>query len=305
MRNASTVGSLNAVPNLAPLAHQSSNSASLSTRSPHNVRLAFRPRERSGGVTTPELELWTNAQILTDASPYFATLLASDFAESTSKNGKRLRRSGGGRTSAHGVEQEEGAVFEDSDSEADTVFAASPAAKQDEQDETDFAYHDVPITGAAYTTYKAVVTWLLTSHIVFARLSSSYSTADTTFSLGTSTAARRGALASALASSPSLPLAASPKSVYRLADYLDIPALKSLALDSITRQLSPENAAAELFGDVCASYPAIKAAVLEYAVAHWKEVKASRGMANILERVKEGNLPNGAIMSVELLLRVG
>lgn len=83
-----------------------------------------------------------------------------------------------------------------------------------------------------------------------------------------------------------LPLFASPKSVFRLAHYLEIEELKALALDSIRTQLTVENAAVELVSDVSRCYQDVQKVVLDFVVDNWGKVKASKAMVELERQIE-------------------
>jgi len=97
------------------------------------------------------------------------------------------------------------------------------------------------------------------------------------------------------------PTPASPKSVYRLADYLSLDDLKQLALAHLVSRLTPTNALYELYGDVATVYPAVRDAVLDYVVANWNEVKTSAAVQHVEESAEAGALRSGAAKTAMLL----
>lgn len=123
------------------------------------------------------------------------------------------------------------------------------------------------------------------------------STTTITNGIGPSTASARKRRAAALAPFsrlyPSRPKPVSPKSLYRLAHFLDIPALQAICLAALKDKLTPEICAYELFDDPMAEvYDEVVRAELEYAVANWPRVKSSRAMKDVQERM----LDEGATM---------
>ena len=100
---------------------------------------------------------------------------------------------------------------------------------------------------------------------------------------------------------PSHPYPTSPKSIYRLADFLSLPSLVRLALNNYRSQLTVENVAHELFGDVAACYEEIANVALTFAAANWNRIKAQEGMRDVERAVEGGEMPGFAIMSVKLL----
>ncbi|GAA5918934.1 hypothetical protein JCM1841_006691 [Sporobolomyces salmonicolor] len=78
-----------------------------------------------------------------------------------------------------------------------------------------------------------------------------------------------------------LPPPVSPKSVYRLAHFLQDADLVQLALDNFKSQLGPANVAYELYSGVACSYEAIRDVVLEIVVDNWKEVSQAQGTGEL------------------------
>ncbi|GAA5981872.1 hypothetical protein JCM10908_004647 [Rhodotorula pacifica] len=92
---------------------------------------------------------------------------------------------------------------------------------------------------------------------------------------------------------PSRPKPVSPKSLYRLAHFLDIPALQSICLAALKQALTPETVAYEVFDDPMAEvYDEVVRAEVEFAVANWQRVKSSKAMKVVQERM----LDEGATM---------
>jgi hypothetical protein len=261
-------------------------------KTPHNVRLSF-PNLGDDG-----LELWSRATLLKSASSYLRTLLESDFSEGTTKRSKRRRTTPGAASSTTGgtTSDEDCAASEDSDDEADEVLIASGPPALDSSDTSELEYCEIKITETAYSTYRALLTWLNTSHMPFAPLVSSFAPS--------STPSRKDHLIARLSDEPSLPLPVSPKSIYRLAHLLDLPSLQQLALDNLKTQLTIKNIAEELFGDVAHVYDEVRAVELEFAMMNWAEVKKSQGFEEIRKKAKVEQAPYfGAIMA-ELVMGI-
>ncbi|GAA5856714.1 hypothetical protein JCM8547_008804 [Rhodosporidiobolus lusitaniae] len=85
----------------------------------------------------------------------------------------------------------------------------------------------------------------------------------------------------------------SPKSVYRLAHLLDLPALLSLALVTFRSQLTVSNAAIELFSETAACYDEIGTAVLDSVWVNLAAVKASAGWEEARSRRRTGRRGSG------------
>ncbi|GAA5857498.1 hypothetical protein JCM9279_004418 [Rhodotorula babjevae] len=233
-------------------------------------------------------QLWTTEASLINISPLFEDILSSEFAEGTSSVAE---------LSSKPVEKAS-YEFEDSDAETDVVNLVSSRKKDQQKPLAPFKR--IPIKDVLYSTYLAVVVWAHTGHITFAPLLSSFR--RTGVDHPAVVAARQDAVRTlAEAKSPLLPLPVSPKSVYRLADYLSHGPLKSVALANLVSQLTPTNAIDELFGDVATVYPAVRDAILSYVVDNWAKVKDEPATKLVESRASE--LPPGAVSTALLLAR--
>lgn len=305
-------------------------------------------------------ELWANSKTLSSASPYFRTLLASDFTEgivqsrgehgsepSESKIGNVLECDDSDEDSEYSEpEQSDEEAMDGSEPVKDVVVGMQDAAGSGEavqstdetmvkstsepssvhKDDTDvvacpFPYRQIVINSAHYKTYRAVLHWIQTSQINPAPLLSSFQGSDDPSSndpssddpkpfSGTRTisaGAERRAQIDQMVEDLKLDDFArpiSPKSLYRLAHFLELPILAKLSLSLIKSQLSVENVALEFFGDLSAAYPEVRAVELEFVLAHWKEIKVSGAMKEVERRVEAGNLPSYVSASLELVKKL-
>ncbi|GAA5859873.1 hypothetical protein JCM1840_001775 [Sporobolomyces johnsonii] len=160
----------------------------------------------------------------------------------------------------------------------------------------------IPITGTMYKTYRAFVCWLYTSQLKFAPLTSTFlrtpsSEADlpssssgpaptATSSLLSARRARRAALSPLELIYPSSPPAVSPKSLYRLAHFLQIPALQSLCVSALLEKLTVDTVPQEMLGNFAEVYPEVWDAELQWTRERWKKVKGGEGMRAAAERMK-------------------
>ncbi|KAL8277426.1 hypothetical protein RQP46_010148 [Phenoliferia psychrophenolica] len=239
------------------------------------------PKQRDVRFSFPRTgcELWADSTFLESASPYFKDLFSSGFAEGTlshtgapvappvlssDPNGKRQR-----------VDPDANGGLYDSDDEHDD---STPLPFADASSPPPGPFHSVVVTAAAYSTYKAVLGFIYTNQIHFKPLRST-KPRPTTPLLG----------------------AASPKSVYRLAHYLEITALKALALEELRLGLTTANAAEELFGDVSKAYPEVLAVYLKLARKNWDVVKGTAGMKAVRERIARRG---GDAADAEILLKL-
>ncbi|BGO97297.1 hypothetical protein NBRC10513v2_001217 [Rhodotorula toruloides] len=255
-----------------------SSAMHMSCQVPHDAAFVF-PRSRK--------VLWANEQFLSAASPYFKTLFSSDFAENSTTNSFETLKS-----ILNGAISDETRSSEDSDDETDASlssasFEALPSVP----------FKLIKVTDTSYTTYANVLVWLRSRYIAFAPLSSSFEGAPPS---------NRLTRLRALQTDPALPLPASPKSVYRLAHLLSLSSLSSLsslALSNLRTQLTPQNAAYELYSSLVSTYPAVRDVVLDYVVEHWSEGVESSALREMEERAGREELPDGAAQTGILLAR--
>lgn len=233
-----------------------------SRQTANDVRLVF-----PGNDGDPDLELWTNKLILSTASPYYKTLLSSDFAEGVPSASKRRK-----------IEREPVAKdFDDSDDERDAVERKKPIhATTDQADGPSF--HEVVVTQSAYTTYSAVLDWIMMGHI---NLTGSHNLLIT------------GPLPSC-----------SPKSCYRLAHLLEIPELVRYSLQTICDQMTVENVASLLFSDFSVAYDHVRMAAIRFVAARWKEVKVTAGMKAAQALAQGERVDDFGPISMQLLMAV-
>ncbi|ORY79739.1 hypothetical protein BCR35DRAFT_94314 [Leucosporidium creatinivorum] len=203
-------------------------SSSVTSRSSTDVRLVF---------PEPNLELWTTKSTLCDASSYFKKFFEAEIVEPTSTpKGKRRKLEGPLLVKAELEPAEadlEDLGFEDADEEIDAIYSEEGQAMADPGD-AQYTEITIPATIASYSTYRALLTWLTTSHIDFAPVVVSSKPA---------TASRKDQLKRFRNANPLLPIPVSPKSVYRLASTLNIPLLQSRAIEGYKLELSAEHVA--------------------------------------------------------------
>ncbi|GAA5970863.1 hypothetical protein JCM11641_004485 [Rhodosporidiobolus odoratus] len=156
----------------------------------------------------------------------------------------------------------------------------------------------IPITGTPYAVYRAMLYYLYTDHIAFAPLTSTFFVP----SPGTNPVAPAERLAKAKQTRaasieahkqlhPNTPLPISPKSLFLLAHFLEIPFLISLSLAALHSALTPENIAYELFSisptqPLGALYDEIWEVEVAFARQHWADVKTSTGMKEEKQRIE-------------------
>ncbi|CDU25313.1 uncharacterized protein SPSC_05147 [Sporisorium scitamineum] len=82
----------------------------------------------------------------------------------------------------------------------------------------------------------------------------------------------------------SVPAPCSAKSMYRLADKLQIPELKERAQQELANNLTVDNIVWEAFSGFNSQFPAIRQMETEFLLKHWSEVKGTEVMKNIFSR---------------------
>ncbi|GAA6052140.1 hypothetical protein NBRC10513_002695 [Rhodotorula toruloides] len=163
--------------------------------------------------------------------------------------------------------------FDDSDDETDGVYFRRNPVKKSEEDVV-IEHKKVTITGTAFSTYRAVLAYIRTGYIAFAPLSSTCETRH------------------------ALPV--SPKSTYRLAHLLELEDLQRLCLSNVQETLTPDSAAHELFDEVSVLHEAWRRVVIEYVVANWDAVHATKGWKEVEKRIEEEEVPGAAKIMVQL-----
>ena len=81
-----------------------------------------------------------------------------------------------------------------------------------------------------------------------------------------------------------VPATCSAKSMYRLADKLQIPELKKRAQDELANNLTVDNIVWEVFSGFNSQFPAIRKMETDFLLKHWSEVKGTEVMKSIFSR---------------------
>ncbi|KAH7914269.1 hypothetical protein BJ138DRAFT_1144217 [Hygrophoropsis aurantiaca] len=178
----------------------------------------------------------------------------------------------------------------------------------------------VVIRDVAYTTYKAVLYYIYTDVIVFAPLSSSFSPAarpakavETSLPAPSSESqsnlldGQKNATQADNQTNPPTtrkdwikrwqqshlerPAPCSAKAVYRLADKLDLVALKERASQHIQRSLTVGNIPYEVFSPFSATFADIRKVQVNFFLEHWGEIRASDAMRNVWQQIRIGRHP--------------
>lgn len=215
----------------------------------------------SGGRT-----LWADSTFLR-RSPYLDNLLDSPFSE-------------GVKSTFVGPEPSVKSLdFSDSDDESAPPFNAVEKA--------DIAcistFHHIDITSASYTTYRAVSCWIYSSQIKFGELKSFKLPLplrlkwESTTSLFSSKKPYKpgypppkfrlfvnpNSFSPLEDKKPPMPLV-SPKSIYRLAKFLELPELAALAFTEFKSQINKFNVRYELEGELADEYEEVRDFLVEF-----------------------------------------
>lgn len=186
----------------------------------------------------------------------------------------------------------------DSDDETDELTREAEAEVENSSsanEDLEMEYCEVQTRQTAYSTFRAVLLYMQTGYIDFAPLSSSTAPRN---SFATTT--RKDALARDKVKSPRLPYAVSPKSVYRLAHLLQLPALQELALENLASALSVSGAASELFSPVSIAYEEVRKVVRAFVLKHLEAVCATDAWKEYKDRAARGEIEGGAMVLAEL-----
>ncbi|GAA5894884.1 uncharacterized protein JCM6883_002243 [Sporobolomyces salmoneus] len=189
-------------------------------------------------------------------------------------------------------EEERGAArdgsydYDDSDIETDE---ATKALLHEPKNPSSASFITVRITQHTYETYLALLCWIGTGEIEFAPLRSTF---QYPFASGPSAEpipARAETLLEDIAVSlPRNPIPVSPKSIYRLAHFLELEGeLSSLALSNFESQLTVENVMYELYTDVASKYHELRDVAIAFAIKHWSKVLKTRAYKDVLQRADD------------------
>lgn len=141
-------------------------------------------------------DLWGSSCVLSQSSPYFKTVLSTPLNSARPPSLRHLHTPS--------------LDFDDSDAEdiaAPDLTTPLPTPYHQQ-------HHQIEVTSGSYKTYRAVLTWIMSNEIEFAPLKSSRRSSPIPASPGVS----------------SRYPPPSPKSVFCLASFLEIPALANLTL---------------------------------------------------------------------------
>lgn len=235
----------------------------------HDVRLCVSTTDSSAQY------LWADSRTLSHFSAYFRDLFPSGFNDANKRT-----------LAEHSSETVKVETDDNVDAADDSDAEDAEMTEAEDTTETslppDWRFYSISIPGFSRRTWRAVLLWMSTSTCPFAPLKSSPSSTTPE-------------------SANSSSLAASPKSVYRLAHYLRIPPLLSLALAALERQLSPPLAAIELFAGATTEFDEIREVVVGYTVKHWDEVVKTSEYKDAMDKCRRGELALSGPLTAALL----
>ncbi|KAF9785420.1 hypothetical protein BJ322DRAFT_1193974 [Thelephora terrestris] len=243
--------------------------------------ILYSRRDPSGRVCRPKA-LYANSHVL-KTIPYFGDLLFGDFAESQSKAFKDA------------IDEEEIAedygYVSDSDLEDDEEEKAPSAAEpglhpfdpfvttgEEKTTPEDFKERVqkgkvVKIPDMAFITFQAFLMYLYTDAITFAPFGSEENRRSRNAEMGDP-------------SDVEIPQP-SPKSIYRLADKYDVPALKRRALDCVNDQLANCDIVEESFSKFASQYDEIRNLYIERLAFDWMgDSTAEHTRARVKTKIK-------------------
>lgn len=176
----------------------------------------------------------------------------------------------------------------------------------------------VVVRDAAYSTFRSLLYYLYTDTVEFAPLTSSFLTsvsqpeegrvaavdsndstmADSSMSSRTVISGfdafseerrrahmmRQSVIDAYCMANPSHPSPCSAKSMYRLADKLQIPDLKRRAQEHIANSLTVQNIVWEVFSGFNVRFPDVRKMETDFLLKHWPKVKRTKAMKTIFSR---------------------
>ncbi|GAA5894791.1 uncharacterized protein JCM6883_002210 [Sporobolomyces salmoneus] len=246
--------------------------------------------------------LWVTQATLATISPYFETLFTSEFAETTQLTEVAESSEVDHEEAEDDLPGMEAHDFDDSDIETDVL---TKSTFNDPEDPQSMKYMTIKITQHTCETYLNLLCWVGTGQIEFAPLRS-------TFIYPSASAANRAEnprsrselLSKAMSNSlPRVPSPVSPKSMYRLAHFLELNGdLGTLALSNFASQLTVENVMYELYTDVASKYTEIQDIAFSFAVKHWSSVRKTQAYKDVLQRANDEGIDGatGLLLSEKL-----
>ena len=233
-----------------------------------------------------DVKIWVDSKQLCALSPFFEDCLSSGFSEGQAQVdvGNSNEMNGEGETSSRkGKTIDDFDDFDDSDDESDQTLKKD--GKVSVAESPSHSFRTIPISQTAFVTYKATLIWQQTGFIRFAPLTSSFlcMTSKDPVSVEEVKKRQQDETRRIAESDPSLPYPVSSKSLYRLAHFLDIPALKELAILAFSQRLTPQGSIYEFLSHEASCYPEIRKTALDYVVKHSQKVVQSPGYTHTLD----------------------
>ncbi|KAM6494171.1 hypothetical protein JOM56_010532 [Amanita muscaria] len=186
------------------------------------------------------------------------------------------------------------------------------------EDPPEYSKMKVIVRDAAYVTYRAVLYYLYTDFVVFAPLSSTFTSSsdlvaapassasasiNTLETQGLNAPVKKSSQAISTATSrkewikewcqanPGKPLPCSAKAVYRLADRLGLIDLKDRAAQYIYKALTIDNIAYEVFSPFSATHDEIRKVLVGFFLSNWQDIRNSDAMKNVWKQIRNGRHP--------------
>ncbi|GAA5990552.1 hypothetical protein JCM5350_005838 [Sporobolomyces pararoseus] len=241
--------------------------------------------------------LWTDSSQLCSISDYFSTCLSSDFAESkvhSIESGRAVKDVLEPIKKKQKTEEE----FEDSDDEGDRNV--EDKATSTLPDRTSLSFQEIAISHAAFVTYRALLIWNRTGFLRFAPLTSSFldfASYQPVVDAPKAQEERQQVIDQLVVENPSLPDPVSPKSMYRLAAFLDLEDLKERSLVAYAQRLSPQGAIHELLSKESSCYPDIRDATLKYIASKSETILKSGSYDYLYQQLQTGRLRDPTIFA--------
>ncbi|KAJ3513573.1 hypothetical protein NLJ89_g2872 [Agrocybe chaxingu] len=172
----------------------------------------------------------------------------------------------------------------------------------------------IEVKDVAYTTYLAMLYYIYTDNVVFAPLSSSFLSAPghtsnpsleslsstqiegsqapgSKFLLHELSHSRSEWIREWVIANPGRPAPCSAKSMYRIADRLDLSELKERAAQHIIKSLTVDNIAFEIFSPFAAKFESIRKIEVDFFLSHWHDIRTSDAMKNVWVQIRNGRHP--------------
>lgn len=200
-------------------------------------------------------------KLLKNSSEHYRTLFDSGFLESEGTSATPVIQ----LELLDGTTSKDTIPFEDSDDEHDSI---SDEAIQPEK------IYRIYESQTSYKTYRAFVFFLETGTVKFSSLKSSIPLSGSDTMVGRPEQVPEG----------------SPKSLYRLAHFLDIKSLRKLALENFCSQLTTENVVQEIFSQASIVYTELNEVAFKFAKGNLTKVLRSEGKKKLVARFFEDDL---------------